>query len=232
MQIGLFTMEGFIYFLRWMHYFFGITWVGLLYYFNFVQGPFMAEADAGSKSQVIQKLVPRALLWFRMAALYTFLTGLIILMIRGHQMGAAFLESAWGVGITTGALLGTTMFANVWLIIWPNQKVVIANAVATASGGQANPAAAAAGARALLASRTNVLFSLPMLFFMGAGRHLPIFMKDGSKAAYWIALLVIWGAIEFNAIKGKLGPLTTVKGVMHMSVVLTVLLYALVVALV
>jgi uncharacterized membrane protein len=215
-----------------MHYFFGVTWIGLLYYFNFVQGPFFAETDAPTKSQAFQKLVPRALWWFRYAALFTFLTGFTILSIRSHQMGAAFFASAWGIGITTGTVLGITMFANVWLVIWPNQKIVIANAVATASGGAANPAAAAAGAKALLASRSNVLMSLPMLFFMGAGRHLPIFMREGSKAPYWVAFFALWALIEGNALKGKLGPLTTVKGVIHMSLALTVVLYGLVVVLV
>lgn len=232
MQIGLFTMEGLLYFLRWMHYFFGVTWIGLLYYFNFVQGAFFAETDAPTKSQAFQKLVPRAMWWFRYAALFTFLTGFTILMIRGHQMGAAFFESAWGIGITTGAVLGITMFLNVWLIIWPNQKILIQNAITVAGGGQADPRAAAAGPKALLASRTNVLMSMPMLFFMGAGRHLPIFMKEGSKAPYWIAFLIVWALIEGNAIKGKVGPMATVKGVIHLSVALTVVLYGLVVVLV
>ncbi len=231
MQIGLFTLEGFIYGLRWFHYFFGVIWIGLLYYFNFVQGPFMGETDAPTKAQVTQKLVPRALWWFRYGALFTFLTGLTILGIRGHQMGAAFMQSSWSLCILTGALLGTLMFLNVWLVIWPNQKIVIANAVAVASGKPADPKAAAAAPKAALASRTNVLFSIPMLFFMGAGRHVPVYLSESSRWVYWAPVLLLIGALELNAIKGKMGPLTTVKGVIHMGFVLTVVLYAAVVVL-
>jgi len=89
-----------------------------------------------------------------------------------------------------GALFGTLMLANVWRVIWPNQKIVIASAVAAATGGQANPAAAAAGRRAFLASRTNVVFSVPMLFFMGAATHMPPnpithLMGTGSACSSW-----------------------------------------------
>jgi uncharacterized membrane protein len=226
MEWALFSNDGFYFVLRWFHTFFGIIWIGLLYYFNFVQGSFMAETDAGAKSQVTQKLLPRALWWFRYGALGTFLVGLTILIGRWHQNGTEFFASSYGVTILTGATLGTLMFLNVWLIIWPNQKIVIANAVATASGGAANPAAAAAGPKALLASRTNTLFSVPMLFYMAGARHLPLAVTpESSLGLLTLVLGVIIFAIEANAIKGKLGPLTTVRGVITSGFVLTVVLY-------
>src|SRR5689334_16064577 len=102
MEFALFNLEGFMFLLRWFHFFFGIIWIGLLYYFNFVQGAFFAETDASTKSGAIQKLVPRALWWFRWGAMYTFLTGLLYLGLRGHRDGAAIFETSWGVAILTG----------------------------------------------------------------------------------------------------------------------------------
>src|SRR5437867_6423747 len=125
--------------LRWLHFLAGITWIGLLYYFNFVQGPFFAEADGATKSAATQKLVPRALWWFRWGAMFTFLSGVSIVLLKGMQAGGladAFTVGSWGPLILTGALLGTVMFLNVWLIIWPNQKIVIADAK-----GEKNPKA-------------------------------------------------------------------------------------------
>src|SRR6185312_13578573 len=198
-----------------------------LYYFNFTQGGYFAEADAASKSNAIQKLVPRALWWFRWGAMWTIVTGLCYLGLRGHRDGAAIFATSWGVAILTGASLGTLMWANVWFIIWPAQKVVIASATAVAKGGSADPTAAARGARSTVASRTNTLFSIPMLFFMGAASHLP--MNIGSNlTALVIVLAVIILGLEVNAIKGKLGPMTTVKGVIASGFVLAAILYVLV----
>jgi uncharacterized membrane protein len=125
--------------------------------------------------------------------------------------------------------MGLVMGCNVWFIIWPNQKIVIESATLAAKGGQALPNAAAAGAKAGLASRTNTLFSLPMLFFMGAASHLPIAIGPNANFTLLaIVMLVIIGAIELNAIKGKLGPLTTIKGVIHCGVALMVVMYGLI----
>lgn len=223
---------GIYFILRWLHVFFGIIWIGHLYYFNFVQGAFMAETDAGAKSQVLQKLLPRALWWFRFGALYTFLTGLAMLSIRGHQdaaaAGSTVFASPYWVSILTGALLATLMFLNVWLIIWPKQKIVIANAVAMASGQPTNPAAAASAARALVASRTNTLFSIPMLFFMLAASHFGYSVTENSNVmAYWLVVLLGVGAIQANAMFGKTGPLTTIKGVMTCGFILTAVFFVL-----
>jgi uncharacterized membrane protein len=118
------------------------------------------------------------------------------------------------------------MWANVWFVIWPNQKIVINSAIAVAGGGTANPAAAAAGARALVASRTNTVFSFPMLFMMGAASHLAIEVTDvscfGTLALVFGAIML---ALEFNALKGKTGPMTTVKGVIHCGLALAVAMY-------
>ncbi len=228
MDFALLSTEGFIYFLRWMHYFFGVAWIGLLYYFNFAQTPFMGDptTDAATKSGVTRGLVPRVLWWFRWAAMFTFLTGLTIFMIRAHQ-NPATLTTPWGAGIITGASMATIMFLNVWLIIWPNQKVIIANANNVAAGQPANPNVAQHAAKAALASRTNVLLSMPMLFFMGAGRHLP-WLPAESLTTYFVVFYAILFAIELNAIKGKMWkPLSTVKGVIHASVILWVVMYVL-----
>lgn len=225
MDFALFTMDGVLFVLRWLHMLFGVAWIGLLYYFNFVQGSFFAETDGGTKSNVIQKLVPRALWWFRWSAMFTLITGLCYLGIRDHQLNHQW-HSSYGVAILTGITFAICMWANVWFIIWPNQKIVIQSATQAASGGTALPEAAAAGAKAGLASRTNVLFSIPMLFFMGAASHLPIKVSETANLGLLAAVvLAIVGALEFNAIKGKTGPMTTVKGVIHMGFLLAVVMY-------
>jgi len=221
----LFSEVGMLFLLRWIHFLAGVLWIGLLYYFNFVQGPFFAEADAATKSTATQKLVPRALWWFRWGAMLTFLSGVAILGMR-----QASWNDPWGMTILTGAAFGTLMFLNVWLVIWPNQKIVIASAVAAASGGQADPKAAAAGRRAFLASRTNVVLSFPMLFFMGAASHLTL---DPSHNAglFGVLLLVVLALLEINALAGTTGPtkkpIETVRGVIVTGFVTTAIVYAL-----
>ncbi|MGE4232498.1 MAG: urate hydroxylase PuuD [Bacteriovoracia bacterium] len=226
MDIALLQMDGFLFILRWLHFFFGITWIGLLYYFNFVQGSFFAETDASTKSNAIQKLVPRALWWFRWGAMWTFVTGWLIIMGRGHQSGFGLFETAWGVTILLGATFGSLMWYNVWFVIWPNQKIVIASATQAAQGGAALPEAAAAGARAGVASRTNTLFSIPLLFCMGGASHLPlVVMPTANLLLLAVVLGVIIGALELNAIKGKMGPMASVKGVITSGFVLTAVVY-------
>lgn len=226
------NINGVHFILRWLHLFFGVVWIGHLYYFNFVQGAFMAETDAGAKSQVLQKLAPRALWWFRWGAMWTFITGLTMLMLKSHQDSsvagmAVFMNSYW-INILTGALMATLMFLNVWLIIWPKQKILIANAVATAGGAAANPSVPAAAARALTASRTNVLFSIPMMFFMVGASHLSYNTTENSNVmVYWIIALLLIGGIEGNAVFGKTGPMTTIKGVIISGFVLTAALVVL-----
>ena len=218
--------------LRWLHFLAGITWIGLLYYFNFVQGPFMAEADPATKSTATQKLVPRALAWFRWSALITFLTGVAIIGDRIGRVpeGSSAWSSPWAVTILTGALLGTVMLINVWGVIWRNQKVVIASAKAAASGGQANAAAPAAARRAFLASRTNVVFSVPMLFYMGAATHYPL-PAGGNQTAYWASIVVLTALLEINALTATTGattkPIEKIPGVIVMGFVVWAIAYGL-----
>jgi uncharacterized membrane protein len=228
--MALASSEGWLFLLRWIHFFAGVTWIGLLYYFNFVQTPFFAETEAPVRSGAIQKLVPRALWWFRYGALFTFLSGALIILHRWGQSGGAFFAGSYGWAILLGGLLGTLMFLNVWGVIWPNQKVVIQNAVETAAGRPANPAAAGAGARAGLASRTNTLLSIPMLFYMGAASHLTLPVPRNGLA-FWVVALAIMVVVEINALKGTPGqgaakPLATVKGTLWAGFILAVVYYA------
>ena len=205
------------YLAKWGHFLAGITWIGLLYYFNFVQTEYFKEADAGARTDAFTKLVPRALWWFRWGAMLTLLTGLIMLYIRG--MGAT-------VDIIIGSVMAILMFLNVWLIIWPNQQILIASNEQIAGGGEALPEAAAAAPKAALASRTNTLFSIPMLYFMGSSAHLP----NGSMMSEipaLIAALVVIAAIEINAIYGKPGPIASVRGVIVSGFVLILVLWGL-----
>jgi uncharacterized membrane protein len=207
------------YLARWGHFLFGITWIGLLYYFNFIQGEYFKEAEAASRVDAFTKLVPRALWYFRWGAMFTFLTGAYMLVVR---------HPGWTLDITIGATMGTLMFLNVWLIIWPNQKIVIASNEQLKGGGQALPEAAGAAPKAGLASRTNTLFSIPMLFFMGASAHYPHGgLSSDNSVALWVSLAII-AILELNGIFGKQGPMTSVKGVITSGFVLTAVLWAVV----
>jgi uncharacterized membrane protein len=223
--------------LRWVHFLSGVTWIGILYYFNFVQTPFFAETEAGVRTAAIQKLVPRALWWFRWGAMFTFLAGISIYLMRMSEMGTGlFYSSPYGVTITVGGLLGTLMFLNVWLVIWPNQQVVIASANQVASGGQALPAAAGAGRRGALASRTNTVFSIPMLLYMGAASHFPQMVHQStSRGLFWLLVIIIVGAVEANALVGTQGatkvPLDSVKGALWFGFLLAGILFLLTMAL-
>lgn len=228
MDIALFSQDGLMQILRMIHFFAGVAWIGHLYYFNFVQGAFFGEIEAPVKNVAFSKLVPKALWWFRWGAMWTFLSGLGMLAIQGAQLKGDFFLTPYGLYIWPGALMGTFMFLNVWLIIWPKQKILIASANSVLAGGAANPEAAKVAPQAALASRTNVLFSIPLLFFMGASRHLNIGM--GENFSPWTAVGVVTAIIvllELNAIKGKMGPLTTVRGVIHCGLGLLVVLYGL-----
>ena len=197
---------------RYAHIVFGVAWIGLLYYFNFVQTEYVKEADDGAKADVMAKLAPRALWWFRWAALFTFLTGLILLWWVSNQQ-------RFNLGIALGALMGTIMMLNVWGIIWPNQKIMI---------GLAEGDKTVAGPKAALASRTNTLLSLPMLYFMVASVH-GFAASGGAWASTSMTALIIGLAIivviEANAIWGKmLGLIQSVSGVITSSIILTIIM--------
>ena len=146
---------------RWLHIMAGITWIGLLYYFNLVQVPAMKDAAAdGTAAGISKHVAPRALLWFRWAAVATWLMGAALL---GPHFGAAFGLQAGFTGIGIGAWLGSIMLFNVWVLIWPNQQKILGLVSAT------DDEKVKARRIAFLASRTNMMLSIPMLFFMANG---------------------------------------------------------------
>lgn len=186
---------------RWAHLLFGITWIGMLYYFNFVQGGYFKKASPEALADAKAHLAPSALWWFRWGALFTFVTGVYLLGTLGKGGTHNF--------ILVAALMATIMFLNVWLIIWPNQKIAL---------GMKEGDAASAGAKALLASRTNVLFSAPMAMGMLAGAHWPGHgYGSGVGGTGLMVALAIVILLEINAIFGKQGPLASVVGVIHCS---------------
>lgn len=146
---------------RWIHFLAGITWIGLLYYFNLVQVPALKDATAdGTAAGITKHVAPRALFWFRWSALVTWLAGAALL---GAGFTSAFTLQPEMAPIGIGAWLGTIMLFNVWGLIWPNQKKILGIKPAT------DEEKAKARRVAFLASRTNVMLSIPMLFFMAGG---------------------------------------------------------------
>jgi uncharacterized membrane protein len=226
----LFSADGWLFLLRWFHFLAGITWIGILYYFNFVQTPFFATAEAPVRAGMIAgSLVGRALWWFRWGAMITFITGWLIILHKIGQFDGVrgFLATSYGWAIFTGGLLGSLMWFNVWFVIWPRQKVVIESATQVAKGGQAIPDAAAQGQRAGFASRTNTMLSVPMLFFMGAASHLTLFAEGTrvAKIGMLIVIAVLLGLAELNALAGTTGPgkkmLSTVSNTLWAGFILT-----------
>ena len=215
--------------LRWLHVLAGVTWIGVLYYFNFIQTPFFgSELGGTAKGPMTRGLVPNALWWFRWGAMFTFLSGWTIVGYRAMSLGIP-LTDGYMTKILTGGIMGTFMWANVWFVIWPAQQVVIANAEQVAAGGDPIPDAAARGGKAGMASRTNTLFSIPMLFFMISAANLPGFLSGTNDLTYWIVAGLIILAVEINGLIGPGAatqkPLTTVSGTIHAGLGLWLVLY-------
>jgi len=193
---------------RWLHVIAGITWIGLLYFFNFVNVPLQAALDDSAKKAVNPKLMPRTLWWFRWAAMVTFLTGLVLftlqyMYIPGEGFGAnsTFLDldgslTGRAVWILFGMLLATIMWFNVWFIIWPAQKKML-------SGKVPQDQLPAVRKRAFLASRTNTFLSGPMLFGMLAPAHYGAVNGVTLLAAIAIGLAVALCAIRTSAKAGS-----------------------------
>jgi len=155
---------------RWAHVFSGILWIGLLYYFNFVQIRMMPQIAAELKPAITKHIAPEALFWFRWSALFTVLFGLAVAFARGHEYAIEVLSLGFAGGygaedggftlMGVGVWLAVIMFLNVWGVIWPNQKIALGIKEADAD------AKAKAGKTAMLFSRINLLLSLPMLTSM------------------------------------------------------------------
>ena len=167
-QIGTHAYWAFVF--RWIHVWFGILWIGLLYYFNFVQIPSMPKIPDEQKPAVSKVIAPTALFWFRWAALSTLVTGLILAWLNGYIVDALVLGIGFGGGrpaaIGIGMWLGIIMAYNVWLIIWPNQQKALGLVEATPDEKKA------AARTAMLTSRLNTVLSIPMLYFMVAAQNI------------------------------------------------------------
>jgi uncharacterized membrane protein len=205
---SFFSRNGIAFGFRWLHIVAGITWIGLLYYFNFVQVPAFAaygnDGDGPKARNIALNLLARKALWyFRWAAISTFVTGILILGAQEKYFSGS--AKGHNASILTGMLLGTIMMLNVWGVIWRNQKTVLANAANVLAGQAADPGAAAAGRRAFMASRQNTIFSVAMIWFMTFTSHFAdsYLGKNGNLkniALYWIITLVIIAVLEVNAL--------------------------------
>ena len=206
----LFDQSGFDNALRISHVIVGVMWMGLLWFFNFVQVPAYAEMDAAARNNALDKLTWRALWWFRWAAIATVVFGILIIAVWPDQYDGDYWKSTAGVTLLLGIIMGLVMAANVWMVIWPNQQIVIANARNVQAGGEANPDAAAAGRRGAMASRQNTIFSLPLLVFMVGASHFYLSSEHwdpspgGAKwGLYFIIGIAIIAVLEVNAL-GKI----------------------------
>ena len=215
----LLTRTGLEFGFRWLHVLGGICWIGLLYYFNLVQVPSLPGygEDNMARQKTLNLIARRALWWFRWAAIWTLVTGILITGVTENYFQDFMSDtSSSGVGhdvaISIGMILGITMAANVWMIIWKNQRVVLASAVEVVEGRAANPDAAGAGRKAALASRQNFIFSISMLFFMvGAAHFYPAFgdtATSGNAWTFFIIACVIIALFQLNAL-GKFGGTAT-----------------------
>jgi uncharacterized membrane protein len=161
-QIG--SPEWLLFLLRWSHVLFGVMWLGLLWYFNVVQIPSMPLIPDEQKPAISKVIAPRALLWFRYAALGTVVTGLLVAILAGYAHQAFTLQPAFRA-IGLGMWIALFMAFNVWFVIWPNQKRALGIV-------PAEPTVKAASARrAMLVSRFNTILSIPMLYLMSAQSH-------------------------------------------------------------
>jgi uncharacterized membrane protein len=152
------------FFFRWLHVLSGVMWIGLLWYFNFVQTPSMPKIPDEQKPAVSKVIAPAALFWFRWAAMSTIITGLIVAGMMGY-LGQALSLQQGHHAIGLGMWLGAIMWFNVWFIIWPNQKRVLGIVQASAEE------RAASAKKAGMASRANTMLSIPMLFCMVAQQN-------------------------------------------------------------
>ena len=201
--------------MRIAHVMFAVMWMGLLWFFNFVQTPAYAEMEPSARNNAFDKLTWRALWWFRYAAMFTVGSGVLFLIIGGFGARNAYPSGYWksppGMGLATAILFAAIMLYNVLGVIWPNQQIVIANARNVQAGGEANPAAPAAARAGAMASRQNTIFSFTVFLFMVGSDHLfsdfGHFKAEpaaGVRVLFYIVVLAIAIAMEANAL-GKVG---------------------------
>jgi uncharacterized membrane protein len=166
---GEWDMAFWTFFMRWLHVLCGVMWIGILWYFNFIQIPNMGNIPDDQKPAISKVIAPAALWWFRWGAMGTIVTGLLLASMNGYivdalMLGASGVPKHTAIGI--GMWLGIIMWFNVWFIIWPNQKVALGIVDGSADE------KAAAGRKAMLFSRTNTMLSVPMLFAMVAAQNI------------------------------------------------------------
>jgi uncharacterized membrane protein len=160
----VFSHEWWFFFMRWLHVLSGVMWIGLLWYFNFVQTPSMPQIPDEQKPAVSKVIAPRALFWFRWGAMATIVTGLLLAWMNGYLVPAlSFKPPVTAIGI--GMWLGIIMWFNVWFIIWPNQKKALG--IVQVSPEEKAKAAKMAG----MTSRFNTMLSIPMLYCMVAQQN-------------------------------------------------------------
>jgi uncharacterized membrane protein len=193
----IFTRAGLWGAFRMAHVIVAVMWMGLLWFFNFVQVPSYAEMEAAARNNALDKLTWRAMWWFRWSAMATVVFGVLIIAVEGgsdYVYNSDYWRSTAGVTLLIGILFGLIMLYNVWMVIWPAQQTVIGNARNVQAGGEADPNAAAAGRAGAMASRQNTIFSLPLLVFMVGASHFydayPHFDSKPSTGLWLIYLLV------------------------------------------
>ena len=211
----IFSKAGFDGALLIAHVVVAMMWMGLLWFFNFVQTPAYAEMDGAARNNAFDKITWRAMWWFRWAAVATVAFGLLVIAVRGSdKFDGDFWKSTPGVTLLIGILFGITMLYNVWMVIWPAQQVVIGNARNVQAGGEADPNAPAAARAGAMASRQNTIFSLPLLVFMVGASHfygdIDSHFSPAPSGAKWfvyfafgIAVLAILEANALGKISGR-----------------------------
>src|SRR4051812_11805139 len=207
-NVEIFKEYGIEFLARYAHIISGITWIGLLYYFNFVQTPAFAEFEAPPRNEAFAKLVPRAMWWFRWAAAATLAFGLLLFGLETGGDSALFhdMKTIQTMSILSGMLFGIVMFSNVWMVIWPAQRRAIENAKNVLAGQEADATLPPVMRKAATASRTNTFLSIPMLFFMVATSHFYALggfdSSDGGKRAVWyLVVLAIAVLVEVNVVR-------------------------------
>ena len=212
--MGIFEELGIETLLRYGHIISGITWIGLLYYFNFAQTPAFAAFEAPARNEAFAKLVPRAIWWFRYGALATLAFGLLLMVMLMGGDSAPYgeagpydaMQTPAAMGITTGILFALVMFGNVWGVIWPAQRRAIANAEGLLAGREADAGLPPVMRKAATASRTNTFLSIPMLFFMVVAAHLLNAgyyesLEGGKRMLWYLVSIVVVVVAEAIALK-------------------------------